>query len=238
MVALLKVPAADVSVEGLEVDFELPPKWLDAALGDGEACALRRNDAPKAGSLKGRLSRSGPADIVVRCRVVAAVETSCARCLEPAAIPVDAELSLLLQPSSRANERRSTSGEYEFTRREADLDVYDGEVVVLDAFVRELILLEIPTFPLCSEACPGIRPRPEEDLPDSAPVDPRMAPLGAYLDDDQQGPVTIDNLVMAAVQRSAALGKKPRLKATTNRQSGDPLLRGGRNPRGKRKKRN
>ena len=61
---------------------------------------------------------------------------------------------------------------------------YDGETVVLDDFVREAILLEIPIFPLCSEDCPGIRPQalqaPADDV--ASPVDPRLAPLGALRD--------------------------------------------------------
>jgi uncharacterized protein len=58
------------------------------------------------------------------------------------------------------------------------VDTYEGEEVVLDRFVREAILLESPIFPLCSEACEGIRP-----ASDSAPVsegavtDPRLLPL-------------------------------------------------------------
>lgn len=50
--------------------------------------------------------------------------------------------------------------EYEFSSEEADLDEYDGETVVLDPFVREALLLELPNFPLCSDACPGISRTP------------------------------------------------------------------------------
>ncbi len=70
--------------------------------------------------------------------------------------------------------------EYEFSSGEADADTYDGETVVLDDFVREAILLEIPIFPLCSEACPGIAPGSSKvDDGDLPRVDPRLAPLGA-----------------------------------------------------------
>jgi uncharacterized protein len=70
--------------------------------------------------------------------------------------------------------------EYEFTSEEADLDTYDGDTVVLDPFVREAILLELPNFPLCSEACAGIAPGREAPVEFSRPsVDPRLAPLGA-----------------------------------------------------------
>ena len=74
--------------------------------------------------------------------------------------------------------------EYEFNAGEADEDVYDGETVVLDPFVREAILLELPNFPLCSASCAGIRPAPPtgEQKPAEPPVDPRLAPLGALRD--------------------------------------------------------
>ncbi len=56
--------------------------------------------------------------------------------------------------------RVKASSEYEFSSEEADTDEYDGEDVVLDGFVREAILLELPSFPLCSEACPGMASGP------------------------------------------------------------------------------
>ena len=39
---------------------------------------------------------------------------------------------------------------------DAELDTYSGEEVVLDGFIREAILLELPMFPLCSDTCTGI----------------------------------------------------------------------------------
>jgi uncharacterized protein len=163
------------------------------------------------GRLVGRLSRSGH-DIVVRGRVKADVEMACVRCLAPAPIAVDAELSLLLQPKSRSETRRSkprSDAEYEFRSSDADLDVYDGETVVLDGFVREAILLEMPSFPLCRESCPGLRHEEDQEAPG---VDPRLLPLDAFRDKSDE-PVTIDTLVSAARERAAALGRKPMLKS-------------------------
>ncbi len=69
---------------------------------------------------------------------------------------------------------------YEFSPDEADADTYTGDEIVLDGFLREAILLEIPIFPLCSEECPGIGPVPaaagDADAADQ-PIDPRLAPL-------------------------------------------------------------
>jgi uncharacterized protein len=50
--------------------------------------------------------------------------------------------------------------------------------VVLDRFVREAILLESPIFPLCSEACEGIRPASDSAQGfEGAVTDPRLLPL-------------------------------------------------------------
>jgi uncharacterized protein len=150
---------------------------------------------------------------VVRGRVHATLTTPCARCLDPTAVDVDTELSLLLQVETPAPKNGAAAGkaaaakapagkhaapdhalekpakgkakdeEYEFSSSEADVDTYDGETVVLDGFVREAVLLEVPNFPLCSEGCPGIRPAaasaPEAE---AARIDPRLAPLGALRD--------------------------------------------------------
>lgn len=210
MAAFISIPANDIPIEGVAVDVELTTAWVNTALSDADASCQGNG-----GRVTGRLSRSGPADIVVRGRVVVAVQTPCARCLEPALIAVDAELSLLLQPAAQRNVRRGAT-EYAFSSSEADLDVYDGEKVVLDGFVRELIVLEIPNFPLCSESCPGIRPAPDKGFgaAETPSVDPRMAPLGAFLQTEAGAAVTVDDLVAAAAERSAALGKKPILRST------------------------
>jgi uncharacterized protein len=207
--ATLSVSAHDIDAAGLAVDADLPPEWLAQHLGDVELTLT--SVAPA--HVTARLSRSGD-DIVVRGRVRAELTTPCARCLAPAPVHVDAELSLFLKPDpaeaalARARGKKTNGAfghdgltsaskarlpeapavkaahkdhkevEYEFGAEEADQDTYDGETVNLDPFVREAILLEVPNFPLCSEACPGIRPAASEPAPEPA-VDPRLAPLGA-----------------------------------------------------------
>lgn len=79
-----------------------------------------------------------------------------------------------------SRKRHDEEDEYEFSADEADTDHYDGETVVLDPFVREALLLEAPSFPLCSEDCPGIRPTAKAAPERSEPVlDPRLSPLRA-----------------------------------------------------------
>lgn len=80
--------------------------------------------------------------------------------------------------------REKELDEYEFSPEEADIDTFDGETIVLDAFIREALLLEMPNFPLCSETCPGIGAAapPARDAGVGAAnrvLDPRLAPLAA-----------------------------------------------------------
>jgi uncharacterized protein len=163
---LLVFPANDVETTGMAVDATLPQDWLAAQLADAEVSS--RED----GRFVGRLSRSGKADVVVRGRVRAKVSVPCARCLASSPVDVDTELALLLRPRAEAKSPNvkarpkpepaavkassHKNREYEFSSEEAEIDEYDGERVVLDPFVREAILLELPSFPLCSEACSGI----------------------------------------------------------------------------------
>ncbi|WP_437942254.1 YceD family protein [Sorangium sp. So ce341] len=229
----IAVSANDIDISGISLDMPLPADWLSAELADADVAGR----AP--GHLTARLSRTGN-EIVVRGRVKAPVATPCARCLSPAALDIDAELSLLLRPAPKAEahghgHRRDDGGrngaakagakakepEYEFTAEEADVDTYDGETVVLDPFIREAILLEMPNFPLCSEACPGIGPAASREdreggsstlaggaaEEDEAPgLDPRLAPLSALREKLGQKPGGSDRRAQPASTSPAKAG--------------------------------
>ena len=140
------------------------------------------------------LSKSGN-EVLVQGQIDVQLAIPCARCLGRVELRPHAELSLLLTESvasaaatasGRRGARRARSKETSeasdaedgFASEEADLDTYEGEEVVLDRFVREAILLESPIFPLCSEACEGIRPASDTESPSSeTPTDPRLLPL-------------------------------------------------------------
>lgn len=193
------VTANDIDTAGLPVDAELPVAWLDEELAEDGAKAR----AP--GRVTVRLSRSGE-EIVVRGRAKAPLVVKCARCLDPASIDVDGELSLLLRPAPslpppakqtaggkpngtpKTHRRAEPEAEYELSAEEANVDLFDGEKVVLDGFIREALLLELPNFPLCSETCPGIRPLPASSGEDDASIDPRLAPLRALKNKLAAGP--------------------------------------------------
>ncbi len=192
---LISISAHDIDSAGLTVEQDLPRPWLDEELSDVGATAV------EVGHVKARLSRTGK-EIVVRGKVDASLTMPCARCLDPAPYEVEGELGLLLSPApgaaakahpakahaakahaAKANGKavvHAEPEEVELSAEDIERDTFDGETVVLDPFIREAILLELPNFPLCSEACPGIRPAPAvAATPEAERVDPRLAPLGA-----------------------------------------------------------
>src|SRR5437868_10119069 len=163
------VPIHDLDAGGREFRFPVRAAWLRGAL---EGTGVTPGD--RDGEVAVRLSKSGN-DVVVRGKLRAELRVPCARCLEPAAILVDEELSALAVAGDTPSE--DEEDEQELTEEEADMIAYDGETVVLDDFVRDELLLGIPMIPLCSEACPGISPQPIRDSDADAGIDPRLRPL-------------------------------------------------------------
>jgi uncharacterized protein len=163
------VPIHDLDAGGREFRFPVRPAWLRGAL-EGTDVLPGDHD----GEVVVRLSKSAN-DVVVRGKLHADLKVPCARCLEPAPIRVDEELSVLAVVGHTPSDREED--EHEVTEQEADVISYDGETVVLDDFVRDQLLLGIPMIPLCSEACPGISPQPIRDADAGAGIDPRLRPL-------------------------------------------------------------
>jgi uncharacterized protein len=172
----LSSPEFSISAHDLDAagkDFRLPVRaaWIRGAL-EGTEVGPGLAD----GEIALRLSKSGP-DVVVRGTLRATLSVPCARCLEPATVQVDEELSALaVVQGSSARGAKADEESLDAEPDGADTIGYDGDNVVLDQFLRDELLLAIPMIPLCSEACPGIRPQ-RADASAGVAVDPRMRPL-------------------------------------------------------------
>ncbi|MEC7523097.1 MAG: DUF177 domain-containing protein [Myxococcota bacterium] len=168
----------DIDEAGKSYDFPLTREWLAQALGDTDVSL-----APEAGEghLALRAQKQGD-DVVLTGRLRAALVTPCSRCLEPAPVPVDAEVGNLF--TARGPALRPEPDELELTPEDLDREFFSGDRIVLDDIVREYLLLEVPIQPVCEPGCEGI-PVPAEvagpkDLRADAKVegvDPRLAPL-------------------------------------------------------------
>lgn len=176
--------------------WAIPEGWLRAALIDTHATP--RGD----GNLELELSKNGR-EVMVRGRARVSVDIPCVITLDPLPFELEPEIFLLLAPSAaaiaaarpartrggngaavaRSKAGSGWSDDAELSPTTAAQDTYDGEKIVLDDFLREFILLELPMYPrrsdLPSAETPAIAAPTVGQEPNPAPVDPRLLPLAA-----------------------------------------------------------
>ncbi len=190
------VPLADLERGPKNAVWRMDEKWLDAAMEGTDA------KARDAGSIDVTLTKDGR-QVIVKGQIKAPLSMPCAVSAEPVDVDVESELLLLLTPepapivtpkskkagaaaesASKGNGKPAglRANERYLSDEEAAQDHYSGNEIVLDSFVREFILLELPMVPLRSDLRekdkPAI-PGPPEKTEDGSgkQIDPRLAPL-------------------------------------------------------------
>lgn len=195
--SIFKVPLADLEQGPKSVDFDLSLGWLADAFAGTEATAV------EPGLLSVEVSKNGR-EVMVRGRAQVQVTMPCSRTLEPVPIALTPEIFLMLSQASATRPGRSTARRKKgrgapptaetkpkkdrgwdddppLDSQTAASDTFSGEEVVLDPFVREFLLLDLPMFPVRSDLPPvdkaAIPPAPSDQ--GEVPIDPRLAPLQA-----------------------------------------------------------
>jgi uncharacterized metal-binding protein YceD (DUF177 family) len=193
-------PEFAVAVADLEngpkiVDFTISEAWLRSALEDTQA------EPRAAGRLHAELSKNGR-EVLVRGKVEVSVTMPCVVTMDPLPFDLRPEILLLLSPGPAAagsssrqkapapgaqsaaggkkkKTKKAWSDEPELSSADAGRDTFSGDQVVLDDFVREFILLELPMYPRRSDL-----PSPDDAASAPAPepagtaaIDPRLKPL-------------------------------------------------------------
>ncbi len=162
----------DLDEVGRDWSFSIRPDWLATALADTEL-----KPGSEAGELRVHAQRSA-LEVLVRGTLRAGLAATCARCLSDVPVDVDLPVTALFSPEHM---RPEGVEEVSVDPDEVSRDYYGGSEVVLDSMVRELLLLEAPMKPLCSESCEGIAMpahiRPPDDVFGEGAPDARFAPL-------------------------------------------------------------
>ena len=104
-------------------------------------------------SVIGKIRLSGN-QVFVSGHVETRAQVECDRCLQPVAIPVNAEFTLEYISGSDYESIETA----ELTEAEMSVSVFDGEALDVDEIVKEQVLLAVPTRMLCREDCKGICP--------------------------------------------------------------------------------
>jgi len=188
------VPLADLERGPKHALWVLDEKWLNAAMAGSDATARG------VGAIEVILTKDGR-QIIVKASIKAPLSMPCSRTLDPVDVDVDTEFLLMLTPEptaapkhkkAKASPESSGKGHKEAVGRlakdrylsdeEAAQDHYSGDEIVLDSFIREYLLLELPMVPLRSDlrdkdkpAIPG--PPEEAQARSGTRIDPRLAPL-------------------------------------------------------------
>ena len=197
------VSVADLENGPKEVSFTLTEAWLRDVLEPAGA-------SPRGpGSVTLELTKQGN-DVMVRGHARFGATLPCVVTLDPVDFDLRPEIFLMLRPgpaerrgaapagskkrpgtpagqvpqdpkpSKRKKRSNDQDGEPELSTEGATLDTYQGDEIVLDDYVREFLLLELPLYPRRPDL-----PSPEESLvsrPLAGPtgeqsIDPRLAPL-------------------------------------------------------------
>lgn len=137
---MLELDLARLDREGrLALEGAVSP---DDPLWDGQELRLR-----KSLRVKGSAQRAG-ADVLVRLHVRGEVVIPCSRCLREVGRQVEDEVSLLFRAGVSAEEAE-TEGTYPLPERA-------GGVLDLGGPLREHVLLAVPRYAICREACRGL----------------------------------------------------------------------------------
>ena len=191
------VPLSDLENGPREVTFALTEAWLRDVLEPAGASARG------AGSATLELTKTGQ-EVMVRGQASFGAILPCVVTLDPVTYDLKSEIFLMLKPGKPAEGARRLKGEAkgepkgeprppkrkrrsaemdaepELSTDETPWDTFEGDEIVLDDFIREFVLLELPLYPRRPDL-----PSPEESIvsrplagPTGEPsIDPRLQPL-------------------------------------------------------------
>lgn len=159
--------------------------------------------------------------VLLDATATASLHVPCGRCLTQVRLDVPLDLHMTFAPAAGARggseaadegHRRTARGHAReagpqhvhgedaaprplgsFSPKDADEETYDGKFVELDPVVREGLLLAVPAYPVCNEACKGLCVRCGANLNDREcgcdrrVPDPRWAALDKLKAQDKEG---------------------------------------------------
>jgi len=134
----------DIGDDGLDVELPVTAAWL------GENCPdLDARLGAQGLTMRGVLEKSGD-DVLLRGDLRGTLDTSCARCLEPARVALDIPLTVTFVEKGDDDDDDGDD--------EDDVVFIDADEIDLGAELRDEILLAMPINPLCQDGCLGLCP--------------------------------------------------------------------------------
>jgi len=94
--------------------------------------------------------------VLLSAQVFATAKGECGRCLDPVEIIIEKRIQELYLYEKKLGQKKYLSSDSELDI-EGEL-VMEGDVMDLESLIRDLIVLALPSTPLCSDDCEGLCP--------------------------------------------------------------------------------
>lgn len=160
----------DQTFQPQRIDLGADVRQVEPLTTEGRAELLKEHHGGRGGVIE---------DIRLVGKLATAIETACARCLEPVKSDIRREFDLLYRPQGTDAGHEELS----VTQAEAEIGYYSGDGLELEDVLREQVLLSVPIRILCTEKCKGLCPHCGKNLNveacscESRPADPRWDAL-------------------------------------------------------------
>jgi uncharacterized protein len=154
----MRVNIDEIKDGGLQRDWDLTREDVDVMVRGDSAGYRARGPA----HVEARLMKV-ERRVLVEGHASAPLTAPCGRCLGSVAldVPVDFELTFVpaddrADPADARAGRDAAPTGGSFSAEDVNEESYTGKALDLDPVVREQLLLAIPSYPVCSEACKGL----------------------------------------------------------------------------------
>jgi uncharacterized metal-binding protein YceD (DUF177 family) len=144
--SLFVINVHDVPEHAGTWSFVVPRTWVAVAFKDAEL-----EPVDEEGSLEVSVSPSGK-EFLVEGGVRVVLAGTCVRCLRPVPVVLDTSFSVLYVPGPVV-EKANDDDEEKETDDGPDVEHFHGDRIVLDTYVRDTVLLEVPMNPKCQVEC-------------------------------------------------------------------------------------
>jgi uncharacterized protein len=140
----MRYKVKDIGEGGIDVCVQVTRAWLASECAD-----LSLGLAEAGVRLEGRLEPAGDG-YLLRGTLRGELQVPCARCLEPAAVAVEAPvaISFMEKPEGGSDE----------DEQQDDVAVFEHGVIDVGGPIRDEIVLAVPMSPVCRPDCAGICP--------------------------------------------------------------------------------
>ena len=155
----MRVNIDEIKEGGLQRDWDLTREDMDEIVRGDKAGY--RSTSPA--HIEARLSKV-ERRVLFEGHAVASVSAPCGRCLAAVALEVPVDFQLTFVPDDDVAQRADEAhGDRDaghlggsFAADAVNEETYSGKVIDLDPVVREQVLLALPGYPVCSDACKGL----------------------------------------------------------------------------------